>query len=56
MDFNLIFQVVTVVVTAAAAVAAIFPVPAEGSKWQIVRKVIDFLAINVGNAKNAPKS
>lgn len=52
MDFNLIFQVVTIVVTAAAAIAALTPVPAEGSKWQVVRKVIDFLAINVGNAKN----
>lgn len=52
MDFNLIFQAVTIVVTAAAAIAALTPVPAEGSKWQIVRKVIDFLAINVGNAKN----
>lgn len=52
MDFNLIFQIVTIVVTAAATIAAATPVPAEGSKWQIVRKVIDFLAINVGNAKN----
>lgn len=56
MDFNLVFQVVTIVISAAAAVSAIFPVPAESSKWQIVRKVIDFLAINVGNAKNTPKS
>lgn len=55
MDFNLIFQIVTIVVTAAAAISAIFPVPVEGSKWQIVRKVIDFLAINIGNAKNVSK-
>ncbi len=52
MDFNLIFQVATTVVAAAATIAAIFPAPAEGSKWGYVRKVIDFLAINIGNAKN----
>ena len=52
MDYTLILQVVPIVIAAAAAIAAIFPAPAEGSKWSLIRKVVDFLAINVGNAKN----
>lgn len=46
---------VPIVVTAAAAAAAAFPQGQEGSWWYTVRKAIDFLAINFGNAKNAPK-
>ena len=53
MDFTALLAVVPIVVTAAAAISALFPTPAEGSKWGIVRKVIDFCAINLGNAKNA---
>ena len=52
MDYTTILQIVPIVVAAAAAIAAILPQPAEGSKWSLVRKVVDFLAINVGNAKN----
>jgi len=42
------------IVTAAAAAAAALPVPADGTIWSTIRKVIDFLAVNVGNAKNQP--
>lgn len=53
MDLTSIAAIVPIVISAASAISAIFPVPAEGSKWVIVRKAIDFLAINLGNAKNA---
>lgn len=53
MDFTILFAIIPIVVTTASTISALFPAPAEGSKWAIVRKVIDFCAINLGNAKNA---
>ncbi len=41
------------VIAAASAAAAALPAGAEGSTWFKVRKVIDFLAMNFGRAKNA---
>ena len=41
------------IVAAAAAAAAVLPQAKEGSVWATVRKVIDWLALNVANAKNA---
>ncbi len=40
------------VVTAAAAAAAVFPKGKQGTLWYSVRSLIDFLALNFGNAKN----
>lgn len=42
-----------IVISAAAAAAATLPVGAEGSVWAKIRTGIDFLALNIGNAKNA---
>tara|TARA_Y100000361_G_C11160908_1_gene347262 strand:- start:5229 stop:5417 length:189 start_codon:yes stop_codon:yes gene_type:complete len=49
-----IFNVVTTVVSVAAAVAALLP-QASGASTVIaqIRKVVDVLALNFGNAKNA---
>lgn len=46
-------QYIPYVVAAASAAAATLPPGKEGSVWFTVRKVIDFLAVNFGNAKNA---
>lgn len=48
-------QYVPYVISAAAAAAAVLPQGAEGSVWYQIRKVIDFLAANFGNAKNVVK-
>lgn len=45
------FNVVTAVIALASATAAITPTPAKGTKLAKVYSVIDFLAINVGKAK-----
>ncbi len=45
-------QLGTAVVTLASAIAAVTPTPKEGSIWAKVYKVIDFLAINIGRAKD----
>lgn len=46
------FPVVTSVVTAASAIAAITPTPKAGSRWSKLYKIIDFAALNVGKAKD----
>jgi hypothetical protein len=45
------FPVVTAVVTLASAIAAITPTPKQGSKLAKAYKIIDFLALNFGKAK-----
>jgi len=40
-------------IAAASAAAAVLPPGKPGSKWAAVRAAIDWLAINIGNAKNA---
>jgi hypothetical protein len=49
-----LFSLATTIVGVAAAVAALFP-KAEAASGAIasIRKVIDLLALNFGNAKNA---
>ncbi len=47
-----IFTVVTSVIAAAAAIAALTPTPKDDAALNTVRKVIDALALNIGNAKN----
>ena len=43
---------VTAAVTIFSAIAAVTPTPAEGSIWAKVYKVVDFVALNVGKAKD----
>ena len=43
---------ITVIIAAASTLDATLPQPAPGSHWLLVRKLISFLAINVGNASN----
>lgn len=45
------FSVATAVITLASAVAAATPTPKAGSTRAKAYKVIDFLALNVGKAK-----
>jgi hypothetical protein len=45
-----------IAVTAAAAAAAALPQGAPGSTWSLIRKGLDFLAMNFGNAKNLAKN
>lgn len=46
------WQYVTAAVTIASTVAAVTPTPEEGSVWAKLYKIIDFLAVNVGKAKD----
>lgn len=45
------FTVVTAVVALASAVAAVTPTPKEGTLLAKAYKLIDFLALNIGKAK-----
>lgn len=46
------FHWVTAVIAAASAFAAASPTPKEGTFLAKVYKVVDFLAINIGKAKD----
>lgn len=46
------FNVVTAAVTLASAIAAITPTPKPGTVLAKVYAVIDFVALNIGKAKN----
>ena len=46
------WPVITAIVALASTLDASLPQPAPGSHWLLVRKVISFLAVNVGNASN----
>jgi hypothetical protein len=46
------FAVVTAVVTLASAIASVTPTPKQGSALAKVYAVIDFLALNIGKAKD----
>lgn len=48
-------KVATAVVTLASTICAITPTPKPGSIWSKVYRVIEFLAINVGKAKDTGK-
>jgi len=47
-----ILEVLTLVVALAAAIAALTPTPKDDGIVKKIRKVIDYLALNFGNAKN----
>jgi hypothetical protein len=46
------FQWACAVIAAASAFAAVSPTPKEGSILAKVYKIVDFLAINIGKAKD----
>lgn len=46
------FNVFTALVALFSAIAAATPTPKEGSVWSKVYKVVDWLAINIGKAKD----
>jgi hypothetical protein len=43
-----------IVIATAAGSAAVLPKPSQGTWYAVFRGVIDLLAANFGNAKNAP--
>lgn len=47
-----LWPIITAVVAVASTLDASLPQPAAGSHWLLVRKVVSFLAVNVGNASN----
>jgi len=47
-----ILEVLTLVVALSAAIAALTPTPKDDGIVKKIRKVIDYLALNFGNAKN----
>lgn len=49
---NKYFNVISAVVLLASAIAAVTPTPKEGSLWAKAYKAIDFLALNIGKAKD----
>jgi hypothetical protein len=49
------FGVITAVITLASAIAAITPTPASGTTLAKLYSIIDFLALNVGKAKDTGK-
>lgn len=47
---------VPIVIAVAAVLAAILPRPVEGSPWGPARKLLDLMAMNIGNARNTTQS
>lgn len=52
---NPYFGVVTAVVALASAIAAVTPTPKAGSTLAKVYALVDFLALNIGKAKDKGK-
>lgn len=50
-NYEQIILIIATVVTAASAIAALTPTPKDDSAIAWVRKIIDFLALNILNAK-----
>ena len=46
-----IFNIVTAIIAAASVIAAVTPTPKDDSVLSTVKAVVNFLAINVKNAK-----
>lgn len=49
-------QVLSLIVTACAAIAAMTPTPRDDGIFLLLRRVVDFLALNFGHAKNVKPS
>jgi len=54
-NWEAIVNIATSVVAAAALIAALTPGEADNRIVSTVRKIVDLLALNVGNAKNEKK-
>ncbi len=52
-NFEAILGAATAVVTAASALAALTPTPKDDGIVKAVYKVVDFLALNIGKAKDS---
>tara|TARA_R100001244_G_scaffold115466_1_gene85649 strand:- start:438 stop:626 length:189 start_codon:yes stop_codon:yes gene_type:complete len=52
-NLEAILGAVTAVVTAASALAALTPTPKDDGIVKAVYKVVDFLALNIGKAKDS---
>ncbi len=50
-NFDMIFSIATSIVSTASLVAALTPSPKDDQFLSKIRKCIDVLALNVGNAK-----
>jgi len=48
---EVIIQILTAIVTAASLISALTPTPRDDGFAKFLAKVVDLLAINVGNAK-----
>jgi hypothetical protein len=53
IDWTQVMDYVAYVIAAAAAVAALTPNTWDNAVLKLVRSLVDALALNVGNAKNA---
>ena len=51
-----VVTIVTSIVTIMGIVAATFPGVGSNPYWNVVRKIIDVLALNIGNAKNTDRN
>ena len=49
--FNDILIALTSIVTGASAISALTPTPKDDAFWNKAKKVLNFCALNVGNAK-----
>ena len=54
-NIDTIFIVITSVVTGASAIAAVTPNKSDDKIVAAIKKIADFLALNIGNAKTASK-
>jgi len=55
LQSNPYFGVVTAVIALASAIAAVTPTPKAGSALAKVYALVDFLALNIGKAKDKGK-
>ena len=52
-NFEAILGAATAVVTAASVIAALTPTPTDDGIVKFIYKVVDFLALNIGKAKDS---
>jgi len=50
---QMVIEGASYLVTGATVLAALLPIPKVSKVLQVVRRVLDLLAFNIGNAKNA---
>ena len=51
-NFDTIIAIATAIIAAASAIASLTPTPVDDGIVRKLRKVVDVLALNFGNAKN----